>query len=50
MFEIIDNNGVLYSGRDRDEMLELFSSIIDGTTGDSWDGDLKLVEVIEVTK
>lgn len=64
MFEIIDNNGVIYSGT-QEEMLTAFAAlsgdvdyfetkkafknaVTNHQTG--WDGDLKLVEVINVLR
>jgi len=43
-WEIIDDNGVVYSGSE-DEMRQTFNNIVDGKEEVKWTGDLKLVQV-----
>ena len=53
-FEIIDDNGVIYSGGDEEEIRNIFQAIVDGeedvTPDDGWHGDLKLIQVHEIHK
>ena len=44
MWEIIDNNGTVYSGNE-DEMQSTFQRIKDGDEEVEWEGDLKLIQV-----
>lgn len=45
-WEIIDDNGVIFSGYTEEETRALFEEF----DGDDWDGDLKLIEVHERRK
>ncbi len=54
-YEIIDDEGVLYSGGE--EIINLFNEIVtesyfkdDNPLPDGWSGDLKLVEIIDIIK
>jgi len=49
MFEIIDNKGTIYSGS-LEEMNDKFAEMIGADSEESWEGDLKLIQVIEVYK
>ena len=53
-FEIIDDNGVIYSGFAKEQTRDIFSAIIEGDEkwlpDDGWEGDLKLIEVHAVHK
>ncbi len=53
-FEIIDDNGVIYSGYTEDETRDIFQSIIEGDEEwileDELHGDVKLIEVHAVHK
>lgn len=58
-YEILDNNGVIHSSTDKEEMETAFDSMINPEKYDSqqtdmwgfdWSGDLKLVEVIQQAK
>jgi hypothetical protein len=54
MFEIIDSKGVIHSGTE-EEMTEIFRSTENSQKCkknflDGWEGDLKLVQVIAVTR
>jgi hypothetical protein len=49
MWEIIDKNGTIYSGKE-DEIKDIYQKIIyqrvvEGNTEVSWEGDLKLIQV-----
>ena len=49
MCEIIDDNGVIFSG-DEEDMTNKFYEILDDTNGEvleSWSGDLKLIKIID---
>lgn len=48
-YEIIDNKGVIYSG-DYDEMYSKFYDMIAEDSEETWYGDLKLVEVLEISR
>ena len=48
-YEIIDNNGVVYSGTE-EEMTQKFDEILNGEADVAWVGDLKLVHVLNVTR
>lgn len=50
MWEIIDNKGVIFSGGEN-EMRDLFFDIKNGGVASPltvWEGDLKLVEVVDI--
>ena len=47
VWEIIDNNGILFSGTERD-MKRIWDNIINERIDVSWGGDLKLVEVHKI--
>ena len=44
MWEIIDNKGTIYSGKE-DDMKIIFGQIEAGQIKGTWHGDLKLVEI-----
>ena len=44
MWEIIDNKGTIYSGTEEDIRV-IFDQIQTGEIEESWQGDLKLIEV-----
>lgn len=48
-WEIIDNNGVVYSGQE-DEMWEVWNRIEAGEEDIEWDGDLQLVQIHAITR
>lgn len=47
MWQIIDDNGIIYSGKE-EEIRQTFYEIIEGHRYTRWEGDLKLIEVHEV--
>lgn len=51
MFEIIDQNGVIYSGTS-DEILFYWEELVYSGNPEriEWEGDLKLIEVIAIHK
>lgn len=49
MYEIQDTNGVIYSGN-FDEIQTLYNDIINNNLIITWNGDLKLVKVINCYK
>lgn len=49
MWEIIDNNGTIYSGSE-DEIRSKFQQMVDGNEECGWDGDLKLIQVHSIYK
>jgi hypothetical protein len=49
MWEIIDNNGTLYSGKE-DDITTIFQDIREGKIEEDWNGDLKLVQVHDIHK
>jgi hypothetical protein len=59
MFEIIDNDGVIHSSTDKEEMETAFDCMVNPDKYDQqeknmwlvdWKGDLKFVEVINLSK
>lgn len=44
---IVDDKGVIYSGS-LEEMQEQFAKMTSSKSEDSWTGDLRLIEVLEV--
>ena len=53
MFEIIDNKGVIYACSDYDTALTAFNDIVEkGLESEyctlGWEGDIKLVEVLQI--
>ena len=46
MFEIVDNDGTIYSGSE-DYVRSIWETILEGKSDLSWDGDLKLVKVLD---
>jgi len=48
-WEIIDDNGILYSGHE-EEIRIIFSDIITGKNKIHWKGDLKLIEIKNIYK
>ena len=53
-FEIIDDNGVIYSGFTKEQTFGIFGAIVKGDKKfmpeNRWKGDLKLIEVHAVYK
>ena len=49
MWEIIDDNGVIYGGT-QDDMTAIFQTAHDDDNFTDWDGDLKLVEVHDLIR
>ena len=47
MWEIIDNNGTIYSGNE-DEIKIIYEQIIEGIIEESWNGDLRLTQIHEI--
>lgn len=45
MWRLMDDNGTIYSGSE-DEMREKLEEMLE--IGDSWSGDLLLIEVVEI--
>jgi len=46
---IIDDNGTVYDGNEHD-MTALFQAILYGEEALEWDGDLKLIEIHNITR
>lgn len=44
MWEIIDNNGTVYSGNE-EEMSSTFQRIVAGDEDVKWEGDIKLIQI-----
>ena len=49
MWEIIDDEGVVYSGT-QEEMERVFNRIVNGQIECDWTGDLKLIEIHNITR
>jgi hypothetical protein len=49
MWEIIDNEGTLYSGNE-DDIKIIFEQIKNGEIEEKWYGDLKLIQVHDIHK
>ena len=58
MYEIIDNKGTIHSG-DEDTMIHAFDVMVNSDEyskaeidewGEKWDGDLKLIQVINIVR
>lgn len=49
MWEIVDDNGVIYSGSE-DEMMMYWQQMNSEDNYDEWEGDLKLIEVHAATR
>ena len=48
MWEIVDNNGTIYSGSE-EEMKDQWQDMVE-TNNYDWEGDLKLIEVHQVVR
>ena len=48
MFEILDDDGVIYSGSS-EEMEDIFDEMLENSNA-RWEGDLKLVQVLKVER
>lgn len=52
-YEIIDNQGTIYSSENEEEIYAIFRHMVnqdDPDILDTWQGDLKLVKVLEVER
>ena len=49
MWEITDNKGIIYSGKE-DEIKLIYQQIIESKIEVSWEGDLKLIQVHAIHK
>ena len=51
MYEIIDNNGVIYSSSDYEEIMTWWGEMTDENPENiEWDGDLKLIKILDIIK
>ena len=59
MYEIIDNNGVIYSSSNLEELQHIFTCMTEPDSIDEdervdvesdWEGDLKLIKILQTAK